>query len=227
MPPNEEKGIFTEGIDYRTTGQNSIWGYGYEKTLELLKMGIVHGGKWLNLAAGDGRYNRFLLQNADLVIATDIDAGALNKLEGNTPNKYRNKLSTVVFDLTQSFPFGDAEFDGIFCTGILHLFSKEVLAKIISELDRVIKPGGKVMLEFPSDIKRISSQGEMVTFGKEPLYTKNGAEQVLRKFFKGYQLDIYETHITEDFTAANPPFTFNSTVIILIGQKMILRSTGF
>lgn len=219
VPPDEKKGIFTEGIDYRTTGPNSIWGHGYEKTLQLLENGVIKGGNWLNLAAGDGRYNQLLLQNADSVVAADIDSGAIDKLRHNTPDKYKNKLSTAVLDLTKNFPWGGPEFNGIFCTGILHLFSKEVLAKIISEIDRILKPGGKVIFEFPSNIRRLSPEGKRVTFGEEPLYTKEEAKQTLRKLFKGYRIDLQETDVTEDFTAANPPFTFNCTVIILIAEK--------
>ena len=226
VPPDEKKGIFTEGIDYQTTSQNSIWGHGYEETLRLLKKGIIKGGRWLNLAAGDGRYNQLLLQNADSVVATDIDAGALDKLRRNTPDKYKNKLFTAVFDLTKNFPLGDAEFDGIFCTGILHLFPKKVLGKIISEVDRILKPGGKVIFEFPSDIKRLSPEGKIVTFGKEPLYTREGAKQTLRKLFKDYQVDMKETNVIEDFTAAKPPFTFNCTVIILTAEKIARKNNS-
>ena len=91
--PDEEKHIFTEGIDYSKTDKTSIWGTGDKGTLELLKKtGII--GKWLNLAAGDGRYNSNLLEKADFVIASDIDENALAKLWQNTSDKCKEKLET-------------------------------------------------------------------------------------------------------------------------------------
>ncbi|MCL4387239.1 MAG: hypothetical protein M1355_01010 [Patescibacteria group bacterium] len=35
--PNEDKYIYTEGIDYSVTGNVSIWGEGDKETLQLLK----------------------------------------------------------------------------------------------------------------------------------------------------------------------------------------------
>ena len=88
--PEEDKYIFTEGIDYFTTRKTSIWGTGDKDTLQLLKKIEIHG-KWLNLAAGDGRYNLNLLKKADFVVTSDIDESALSKLWHNTPDKYKQK----------------------------------------------------------------------------------------------------------------------------------------
>src|SRR3989344_1657398 len=97
--PEQNKYIFTEGIDYSKTEKTSIWGVGDKDTLELLKK-IEIRGKWLNLAAGDGRYNLNLLEKADSVVASDIDESALDKLWQNTPEQFKSKLKTKVFDIT-------------------------------------------------------------------------------------------------------------------------------
>lgn len=214
----EDKYIFTEGINYLETGKTSIWGTGDKDTLELLKKIAVHG-KWLNLAAGDGRYNLNLLEKADLVTASDIDESALSKLWYNTPEEYRKKLDTKVFDITKNFPFKDGLFDGVFCTGILHLFPKKVLQQIILEIDRVLKPNGRVIIDFTTDIKRISPSGKLIIFGKEPLYTLNDAKATLANLFRNYQTEMIESEVVEDFEAANPPYTLNCKFIILIANK--------
>ncbi len=157
--PEEKKHIFTEGIDYFTTGKTSIWGLDDKDTKQLLKKIEIHG-KWLNLAAGDGRYNLNLLEKADFVVAGDIDESAISKLWHNTPEEYKAKLDTKAFNITKKFPFEDNSFEGIFCTGTLHLFPKEVLQKIISEIDRILKPNGKVIIDFATDIKRIYHSGK-------------------------------------------------------------------
>jgi ubiquinone/menaquinone biosynthesis C-methylase UbiE len=216
--PEEDKYVFTEGIDYFITGKNSIWGIGDKDTLQLLKKIEIHG-KWLNLAAGDGRYNLSLLEKADLVVASDIDESALSKLWHNTPNQYQSKLKTKSFDITKKFPFEDKSFDGVFCTGTLHLFPKEILQKIISEMDRVLKPNGRVIIDFATDIKRTSPSGKLITFGKEPLYTLEDAKKTLKNIFRNYQIELQDSEVVEDFEAANPPYTLNCKFVILIADK--------
>ena len=216
--PKEDKYVFTEGIDYFATGKNSIWGIGDKDTLQLLKKTKIHG-KWLNLAAGDGRYNLSLLEKADSVVTSDIDESALSKLWHNTPNQYQSKLKTKSFDITKKFPFEDKSFDGVFCTGTLHLFPNEILQKIISEIDRVLKPNGRVILDFATDIRRTSPSGKLITFGKEPLYTLEDAKKTLKNLFRNYQIELQDSEVVEDFEAANPPYTLNCKFVILIADK--------
>lgn len=214
----ENQYIFTKGINYFKTNKTSIWGKGDKDTLEFLKRTEMHG-KWLNIAAGDGRYNLNLLKKADFVVASDIDESALSKLQHNTPQKYREKLDTKVFDITKKFPFENNSFDGIFCTGTLHLFPKEVLQQIIFEIDRILKLGGKIIIDFATDIKRISPSGKLITFGKEPLYTLNDAKRILKNFFSNYQTQMYESEVAEHSESANPPYILNCKFIILIADK--------
>lgn len=216
--PEEDKHILTEGINYFETGKVPIWGTGDKDTLELLKK-IEIRGKWLNLAAGDGRYNLNLLKKADFVVASDIDASALSKLWHNTPEEYRTKLDTKVFDITKKFPFENNSFDGVFCTGTLHLFPKEVFEKIFLEIDRVLKSNGRVILDFATDIKRISPDGKLVTFGNEPLYTLEEAKTTLKNLFKNYKVKTYESEVIEDFEGANPSYTLNCKMIIFVADK--------
>lgn len=216
--PKEDKYIFTEGINYFETGKSSIWGTGDKDALKLLRKTEIRG-KWLNLAAGDGRYNLNLLERADFVVVSDIDESALSKLWSNTPKKYRKKLATKVLDITKKLPFKDSLFDGIFCTGTLHLFPKEVLRQIIFDIDRVLKPNGRVIIDFATDIKRTSPSGKLITFGKEPLYGLKDAKSTLKNLFRNYQIQMCESEVVEDLEAANPPYTLNCKFVILIADK--------
>ncbi|PIQ72734.1 hypothetical protein COV86_01455 [Candidatus Roizmanbacteria bacterium CG11_big_fil_rev_8_21_14_0_20_35_14] len=213
--PDERHNIFTEDIDYRKTEKKSIWGKGYEKTLELFKLDPIKGGRWLNLAAGDGRYNNQLLKYGDSVVASDIDAEALSKLQRHTPKKYRDKLTTVAFNLNGDFPLKDGSFNGIFCTGILHLFSRPVLEKISKEMLRILKPGGRLILEFPTEIKRIGRDGSLITFGDEPNYSIADARSYLQELVGSSSTQGIIEEVVEDFPNANPPFTFHSKIILL------------
>ncbi|MBU1198624.1 MAG: class I SAM-dependent methyltransferase [Nanoarchaeota archaeon] len=149
---DEKKCVFTEGLNYFKTGKESIWGEGEKLTLDFLNKKSF-SGKWLNLAAGDGRYNNILLKKADFVVASDIDKSALSKLWHNTSKKQRSKLEIKVFNIINRFPFEDESFDGVFCTGVLHLFPKEFVKKILSEINRVLKPCSEIIFDFATDIK--------------------------------------------------------------------------
>jgi len=216
--PDEEKHIFTEGIDYSKTGKDSIWGKGDPDMLIFLNE-AEFPGKWLNLAAGDGRYNPILLEKAESVTASDIDESALFKLLNNTPKMFRAKLKTEVFDLTKKFPFEDNSFDGMFCTGTLHLFPKEVLPPIISEIDRVLKPKGRIIFDFAADITRTSSDGKLITFGKEPLYTMESAKATLKSLLRNYQMELRDSQVVEDYEGANPPYKLDCRFIIVVASK--------
>jgi SAM-dependent methyltransferase len=219
LRPEESKHIFTEGINYFETGKISIWGTGDKATLELLKMEEIKG-RWLNLAAGDGRYNLNLLEKADFVVACDIDESALSKLYHTTPRKYRKKLEIKAFDISKPFPFADKSFDGIFCAGILHLFPTDVFRKISREIDRILKSKGKVIIDFATDIKRVTPNGKLLVFGDEPQYTLDAAKELMKDVFKKYRIRIQELEVSgEEYKEANPPYKFSSKGVLLVAEK--------
>lgn len=111
-------------------------------------------GNWLNLCAGDGRFNNHLLAKADQVLAVDIDPSPLQKLLRITPDHLKSKLNIKTLNITQPWPLEKNEFDGIFCVGTLHFFPKPVFQFIFQEMDRVLKSGGKIIIDFATDIQR-------------------------------------------------------------------------
>ena len=125
----------------------SKWGIEEKETLDAIN-NIDFSGKILNIAAGDGRFNNRLLEIAQSVTAIDIDDIELKALRKNCPASLINKLYTKTVDITQEFPFHNETFDGVFCTDTLHLFDKETLSKIFQELRRVLKPNGKIIIDF-------------------------------------------------------------------------------
>ncbi|MDD5340818.1 MAG: class I SAM-dependent methyltransferase [Patescibacteria group bacterium] len=198
--------------------RKSIWGKGDKDTLKFLEETKIKG-RWLNLAGGDGRYNLNLLKKVDFVIASDVDKGALNKLRSNTPTKYKSKLKIRVFDITKKFPFKDNYFDGVFCTGTLHLLPRKILPKVFREIDRVLNKNGRVIIDFATDLKRISFAGKFIKIGKEPLYKLQEAKNILKKLFKNYRVKIYESEVRPEIVKAKIPYRFSSKFIILIADK--------
>lgn len=217
--PDEENYVFTEGIDYSKTDKTSIWRAGDKDTLELLKKNEFRG-KWLNLAAGDGRYSLNLLEKADYVVASDIDESALNKLRQNTPNKFKTKLKTKVFDITKKFPFENNVFDGVFCTGTLHLFPKEILPQIFSEIDRIMKPHGRILIDFATDINRMLPDGKLYLRKFEPQYTLKEATKFLQELLKNYKVQIVVSEVPkEEIKTRDFVYKFRCKFILLIADK--------
>ena len=122
----------------------SIWGPEDDATSLLLERLPIHG-RWLDLACGDGRYLKTLLDRADDVVAVDIDPhveAPLLRAHGV------EKLSFRVMDATLPLPFPELSFDGILCTGTLHLFDQAKLSFIISEAMRILREGGIFVFDF-------------------------------------------------------------------------------
>ncbi|UCD03787.1 MAG: methyltransferase domain-containing protein, partial [Candidatus Woesearchaeota archaeon] len=172
--------------------------------------------KWLNLAAGDGRYNLKLLKKADEVVACDIDASALSKLYYYTPDKYKPKLEIKIFNATKKFPFEDNSFDGIFCTGSLHFVPKEIFIKISQEIMRVLKPEGKLIFDFATDIKRTKTDGTEYISKREQSYTFDEAKEFLEEIFKNCFIKSIKKCWVEEFSKANPPYTIRCNFVLMV-----------
>lgn len=217
--PDEEHYVFTEGINYFDAKKGSIWGIGDKPTLDFLEKTNI-SGKWLNLAAGDGRYNLIFLKKADFVVASDIDESALGKLWHNTPKGYRSKLKLAAFDITKKFPFRDAYFDGVFSTGTLHIFPRKIFREIIYEIDRVIKPKGRVILDFATDIKRVLPDGKLYLKKNEPQYTLKDAEKLLKELFGNYFVKMYTFEVPEKiFRTQERTYIFTGRFLLLVAEK--------
>ena len=219
MKSDERKYKHTESIDYLKTGRRSIWGNNDGKTVEVLKP-LKLTGTWLHLAAGDGRYNSLLLKKVDKLIVADIDPSALEKSRRNVPQKYRKKFLLKVFDVTKKFPIKTQSIDGIFCVGTLHIFPKTVLKKITREINRVLRPGGVIIVDFATHINRQRFDGKPYVIHGEPHYSDAKAESTLRKMFTGYRVKILKSYIPkESYSRANPPYTYESRFLIMLATK--------
>jgi SAM-dependent methyltransferase len=219
MKPNEQENIYTDDVDYANTPDDSVWGTEDKATKNLLQSARITG-KWLNLCAGDGRFNNHLLGNADEVIAVDIDESALQKLIRITPRTLKSKLSTKTMNIARSFPFEDNTFDGVFCVGTLHLFPKQVFKTIFSEIERVLKHSGRIIIDFATDIKRTYPDGSLWIIENEPNYRLEGALAFLKKAFRDYKVNIITDKVDpEKVKLADKEYIFTSNFILIDAIK--------
>ena len=170
----------------------SKWGIEEKETLETINK-IGFKGNILDVASGDGRFINSLLELSDKVIAIDIDKNELESIKNIS-----NKLYTEVVDITKRFPYEDNSFDGVFCTGTLHLFNKETLTFILKEINRCLKHGGKIVLDFATDIERLDNNGNKVVFENEGNYNTNEAIELFKEELNNFSLDIQVSTFKEE-----------------------------
>lgn len=219
MKPNEQENIFTDSLDYANTPDNSVWGTEDKATIDLLES-VNIPGKWLNLCAGDGRFNNHLLIKAKEVIAVDIDEGALQKLTRITPEALRHRLTTKAMNVAKPFPFDDNTFDGVFCAGTLHLFPKSIFKNIFSEIERVLKHGGRIIIDFATDIQRTYPDGSLWIIENEPNYTLDEALIFLKDVFKEYTINIITAKVEpEKVKLDDKEYIFSSNFILVDAIK--------
>jgi len=81
------------------------------------------------------------------VVATDIDAGLVALARVNA-QRYgvRDRIQFLTHGATSPLPFADATFDVISCNSVLEYVSDAQLAATQSELRRVLRPGGTLLV---------------------------------------------------------------------------------
>jgi len=219
MKPNEKENIFTDEVDYANTADASVWGTEDLATTNLINKTEIHG-KWLNLCAGDGRFNNKFLEKADEVVAVDIDESALQKLVRITPDFLKNKLSIKTMNVTERFLLKNADFDGVFSVGTMHLFPKAVFKNIVSEIDRILKPGGRIIIDFATDIKRTYSDGSLWIVENEPNYSTEEALVFLEEVFQNYKTNFtVETVEPELVKLKEKEYVFTSNFVLVTAIK--------
>ncbi len=194
------------------------------ETIETLNR-IGFKGRILNIAAGDGRFNEKLLNLADEVVAVDRNESELKELEDRCPKNLKNKLFTQCMDITKKFPFEENTFDGIFCTGTLHLFNIEIIESILREIKRVLKNNGKILLDFATDISRLDGNNNPVIFEKEGSYTTGQAIELFEKNLKDFEIKIEKASFREENLQESAGYhSIVGNFLIITGESRIRTS---
>ncbi|MDO8650079.1 MAG: class I SAM-dependent methyltransferase [Candidatus Berkelbacteria bacterium] len=219
MKPKDSEHIYTDEVDYDQTSAESVWGTEDQATLDLLAKTKI-SGHWLNLCAGDGRFNNYLLSRASRLTALDVDESALRKLVRIAPNDFRKKLDIIVANIVKPLPFANHTYDGVFCVGTLHLFPRSIFTKILAEVDRVLRPGGEILIDFATDIKRVLPDNSLWVIGSEPSYTLAEARSFLENAFADYRVEITEDRVEpERLTVGDKIYTFSCNFLVVNAKK--------
>jgi ubiquinone/menaquinone biosynthesis C-methylase UbiE len=115
--------------------------------LDLLGLSSLRGQKILDAGCGPGTYGLMLAQQGNEVVGVEISPGGVEVANQRAKGKGVD-FSAQVGDL-EKLPFEDSTFDVCFCGWVLHHFPDVNAA--VSELARVLKPGGIIALAEPNE----------------------------------------------------------------------------
>ncbi|MTJ51890.1 class I SAM-dependent methyltransferase [Anabaena sp. UHCC 0253] len=90
----------------------------------------------LDLCCGSGQATRFLVNFSKNVTGLDASPLSIQRSQKNVPD------ATYIEGFAENMPFADHLFDVVHTSAALHEMQPEQLRKIITEVYRVLKPGG-------------------------------------------------------------------------------------
>ena len=106
---------------------------------------LGRAGAALDLGCGDGRLSVAL--EADALTLADVSQVALSRAHARLP-----EARTVALTPDEPLPLGDGEFDLVLCAEMLeHVRDVQLL---LSEVRRVLKPGGRLAITTPAHGRR-------------------------------------------------------------------------
>jgi len=108
-----------------------------------LKREFQSGARLLHAGCGSGQVDVNLHEHAKIT-AVDISASALGLYQRHNPQADAVRHASI-FDL----PFPDQTFDGAYNLGVVEHFHPDELARAFSEVRRVLRPGGKLVVFWP------------------------------------------------------------------------------
>ncbi len=108
------------------------------------------------------------------------------------------RISVRAIDLRKRHPFAGASFDGVLCTGTLHLLRPAIVKRALCETDRVLRPGGFLVLDFATETQRRYPGGPWARTPGEPRYTREKAERLLRGTLRGYFVTLRHARYSDD-----------------------------
>lgn len=112
-------------------------------------IGNLEGKSVLDVGCGSGRGIVAFASSASLAIGCDASVDML----GATARKLKGRKSWgLACAYAQQLPFASDSFDVVSTFNFLHLFSVPTQRQMVSEIKRVTKPGGTILLEFDNAI---------------------------------------------------------------------------
>ena len=104
---------------------------------------FANGSLLLHAGCGSGQVDERLHERMR-IMAIDISPAALRLYQANNPFAQSVRHADLL-----KLPFPSNTFDGAYNLGVMEHFTEDEITQILRELQRVIKPGGKLLLFWP------------------------------------------------------------------------------
>ncbi|MGB3775979.1 MAG: class I SAM-dependent methyltransferase [Leeuwenhoekiella sp.] len=150
---------------------------------QILKDRYHTGQVILDAGCGKGRNLKWFYQNDFEIHGIDMDADFLAFAKAEYPDQEEHFLTGDLDNL----PFEENSFDHLLCCAVLHFARSEShFTAMFSELIRVLKPGGMLLIRMASDIG-LDGNAPQITFkenGQKGTYylTRNRIDQLITEF---------------------------------------------
>ncbi len=116
---------------------------------QILKGRYIAGQKILDAGCGNGRNLKWFYKNDFEIHGIDVDSEFLENAKEKYP-KYKDHFITGTLD---NLPYHKNSFDHILCCAVLHFANSEThFSAMFSELIRVLKPNGMLLIRMASNI---------------------------------------------------------------------------
>jgi SAM-dependent methyltransferase len=113
----------------------------------LTRHDVSLGERVLDFGCGVGRLSNALAEHAKSVVGIDLAASMVDR--ARELNRHPDQVEFVLYD-GLTLPFEDGSFDGALSLLVLQHGRPEVQLRCLMELQRVVRPGGVLMLQIPS-----------------------------------------------------------------------------
>ncbi len=127
-------------------------------------LGSLRGKRVLDVGCGTGRGVIDFAAEASFAAGADASLDMLTFASRKLPDRSGCSFSA---SLAQQLPFKSESFDAVTSLNFLHLFTPDTQRQMISEMKRVLRPGGILVLEFDNALHGLGLGLLKRWFGKE------------------------------------------------------------
>ncbi len=122
------------------TAALSVGGIDRLRRLAVDGIALPSGSRVLDLCCGSGQETQILVDRGWSVVGLDASPRAIARAQANVPQ------AAFITAFAEAMPFGDREFDLVVTNAAMHEMTPPQLQQIVTEVFRVLKPGGTFAL---------------------------------------------------------------------------------